>query len=126
VDVRVGTVEEQRRVEQAIASLQPHDQRAEIRVTGGWNRPVMQRNEAISAVYLLAQQAAGQIGIDLRDAAVGGASDGNFAAALGLPVLDGLGAVGGGAHARHEHVSVVGMVERAAIAAGVIAAFGVR
>src|SRR5690606_10017360 len=71
----------------------------------------------------LARAAAARLGVDLPEAAVGGASDGNFAAALGRPVLDGLGAVGGGAHARHEHVSVDGMVERAAVAAAVVAAF---
>jgi glutamate carboxypeptidase len=124
MDVRVQTVAEQERIDALFASLRPHDQRATIRVTGGWNRPVMQRNDAIASVYALARESAARIGVDLGEAAVGGASDGNFAAAMGLPVLDGLGAVGAGAHARHEHISVDGMVERAAVAAGVIAAFG--
>lgn len=124
MDVRVRTVAEQERIDALFASLRPHDQRATIRVSGGWNRPVMQRNDAIASVYALARESAARIGVDLREAAVGGASDGNFAAAMGLPVLDGLGAVGAGAHARHEHISVDGMVERAAVAAGVIAAFG--
>ena len=84
----------------------------------------MQANDAIASVYALARESAARIGVDLGEAAVGGASDGNFAAAMGLPVLDGLGAVGAGAHARHEHISIDGMVERAAVAAGVIAAFG--
>ena len=75
---------------------------------GGWNRPVMEPNAAIGSVYALARRAADRLGFELREKSVGGASDGNFAAAMGLPVLDGLGAVGGGAHARHEHVSVVG------------------
>ena len=74
-------------------------------------------------VRALARRAAEQLGFELRETSVGGASDGNFAAAMGLPVLDGLGAVGGGAHARHEHVTVSGMVERSAVAAAVIAAF---
>jgi glutamate carboxypeptidase len=83
----------------------------------------MERGPANVAVYELARSAAAQLGVDLAETAVGGASDGNFAAALGRPVLDGLGAVGGGAHARHEHVSIAGMLERAAVAAGVITAF---
>ena len=95
-------------------------------VHGGWNRPVMepQRRDRVG-VRAGAQRPPRSWACDLRETSVGGASDGNFAAALGLPVLDGLGAVGGGAHARHEHVSVDGMVERAAVAAGVIAAFAV-
>jgi glutamate carboxypeptidase len=124
MDVRVQTVAEQERIDALFASLRPNDQRATIRIMGGWNRPVMQRNDAIASVYALARESAARIGVDLGEAAVGGASDGNFAAAMGLPVLDGLGAVGAGAHARHEHISVDGMVERAAVAAGVIAAFG--
>jgi glutamate carboxypeptidase len=75
---------------------------------------VMERSALIAAMYGLAHAAAARLGVDLPETAVGGASDGNVAAALGLPVLDGLGAVGGGAHARHEHVSVDWMVERAA------------
>ncbi len=93
------------------------------RRTGGWNRPVMERSDGIAAVYVLARAAAAKLGVDLAETAVGGASDGNFAAAMGRPVLDGLGAVGAGAHARHEHVSIEGMIERAAVAAGVLAAF---
>lgn len=62
--------------------------------------------------------------VDLPEASVGGASDGNFVAALGIPVLDGLGAVGEGAHARHEAISINGMVERTAVAAGLLATFG--
>jgi glutamate carboxypeptidase len=123
VDVRVRTVSEQARIGALIAGLRPHDPRASLQVTGGWNRPVMERGPAIADVYTLARAAAAQLGVDLAETSVGGASDGNFAAAMGLPVLDGLGAVGAGAHARHEHVSIDGMVERAAVAAGVMAAF---
>ena len=67
-------------------------------------------------------RAAERLGFELRETSVGGASDGNFAAAMGRPVLDGLGAVGGGAHARHEHVSIAGMIDRGAVAAGVLTA----
>ena len=126
VDVRVRSVAAQERIDELLQGLAPHDPRAEVAVRGGWNRPVMEPNAAISSVFALARRAAEQLGVELRETSVGGASDGNFAAAMGLPVLDGLGAVGGGAHARHEHVTVAGMVERAAVAAAVIAAFGRR
>ncbi|GAA5119691.1 M20 family metallopeptidase [Pseudonocardia adelaidensis] len=125
IDVRVSSLAAQRRIDAVLAGLRAHDPRAAVTVTGGWNRPVMERSPAIGSMYALARASAAQLGVDLPETAVGGASDGNFAAALGLPVLDGLGAVGGGAHARHEHVSVDGMVERAAVAAGVMAAFAV-
>ena len=123
VDVRVRSVAAQERIDALLQRLTPHDPRAEVAVRGGWNRPVMEPNAAISSVFALARRAAEQLGVELRETSVGGASDGNFAAAMGLPVLDGLGAVGGGAHARHEHVTVSGMVERSAVAAAVIAAF---
>jgi glutamate carboxypeptidase len=123
VDVRVRSVAAQDHIDALLQRLTPHDPRAEVAVRGGWNRPVMEPNAAISSVFALARRAAEQLGFELRETSVGGASDGNFAAAMGLPVLDGLGAVGGGAHARHEHVTVPGMVERSAVAAAVIAAF---
>ena len=123
VDVRVRSVAAQQHIDALLQRLTPHDPRAEVAVRGGWNRPVMEPNAAISSVFALARRAAEQLGFELRETSVGGASDGNFAAAMGLPVLDGLGAVGGGAHARHEHVTVTGMVERSAVAAAVMAAF---
>jgi glutamate carboxypeptidase len=123
VDVRVRSIAAQEHIDELLQGLAPHDPRAEVAVRGGWNRPVMEPNAAIASVFALARRAAEQLGFALRETSVGGASDGNFAAAMGLPVLDGLGAVGGGAHARHEHVTVSGMVERAAVAAAVIAAF---
>ena len=123
IDVRVTSVEEQQRVDRAMAALTPHHELASLSVTGGWNRPVMERTAGVAALYDLARAAAAQLGVDLQEKAVGGASDGNFAAALGIPVLDGLGAVGAGAHARHEHVTVSGMLERTAVAACVLAAF---
>ena len=123
IDVRVTSVEEQHRVDRAMEALRPHHERAGLSVTGGWNRPVMERTAGVAALYALAHSAAAQLGVDLGEKAVGGASDGNFAAALGIPVLDGVGAVGAGAHARHEHATVSGMLERTAVAATVLAAF---
>jgi glutamate carboxypeptidase len=94
------------------AGLTAHDPEASITVTGGWNRPPMERSAATGALYERAAGVASSLGFELREVSVGGASDGNFAAALGLAVLDGVGGVGGGAHARHEWISVRGMVER--------------
>ena len=125
LDVRVATAREQDRVDEVLGSLRPHDQRCLLEVAGGWNRPVMTRTDDIAHLYELAKVIAGHLGVRLAEASVGGASDGNFVAARGIPVLDGLGAVGGGAHARSEHVSIRGMVERTALAAGLFAAFAV-
>ncbi|HTF50375.1 MAG TPA: M20 family metallopeptidase [Pseudonocardia sp.] len=123
VDVRVSSARAQERIDQLLAGLRTYDPRTELTVRGGWNRPVMERSEPIAALYSLASAAAAELGGNLRETGVGGASDGNFAAAMGLPVLDGLGAIGAGAHARHEQVSIDGMLERAAVAAAVITAF---
>ncbi len=124
LDVRVSTAAEQARVDDLLASLRPRDGRVRLTLSGGWNRPVMMRTAGIARMYDLARAAAGQLQVDLQEASVGGASDGNFVAAMGIPVLDGLGAVGAGAHARHEWISISGMVERAALAAALIAVFG--
>jgi glutamate carboxypeptidase len=123
VDVRVATFEEQQRVDRLLASLRTEDPRVTLSVHGGWNRPVMTRTAEVAHLYALARTVATELGVDLQEASVGGASDGNFVAALGIPVLDGLGAVGEGAHARHESISVEGMVERTALAAGVLTTF---
>jgi glutamate carboxypeptidase len=121
IDVRVADPKEAERIEAALRVLNPHNPRVGVAVLGGWNRPVMPRSQGTAALYGLARDLAWEIGVPLREASVGGASDGNFAAACGRPVLDGLGAVGGGAHAAHEHATVSGMVERTAIAAAVMA-----
>jgi len=123
IDVRVATLEEQQRVERLLASHHPRDPRVTIGVEGGWNRPVMTRTAEVAHLYTLARAVATGLGVDLQEASVGGASDGNFVAALGIPVLDGLGAVGQGAHARHEAISVEGMIERTALAAGLLTTF---
>ncbi|WP_019548342.1 2-dehydropantoate 2-reductase [Streptomyces sulphureus] len=123
LDVRVASVDEQRRVAAGLAALRPADSRTSVDVTGGWNRPVFARTPDVERLYELARQCAAPLGVELREAAVGGASDGNFVQAAGVPVLDGLGALGSGAHARNEHTTLSGMVERSALAAGVLAAF---
>lgn len=123
LDIRVATDAERARLDGALAALAPVDPRTGLKVAGGWNRPVFERTESVGHLFAIARQCAAPLGLDLRETAVGGASDGNFILAAGTPVLDGLGAVGGGAHARSEHVTLSGMVERSALAAGILAAF---
>ena len=121
IDVRVADPDEAARVDRALTAWRPSDPRVTVRLDGGWNRPVMARTPAVAALYERARSLAATLGIDLRETAVGGASDGNFAAALGVPVLDGFGAVGAGAHARGEYATVSGMIERAGLAAALLA-----
>ncbi|MEU8438533.1 M20 family metallopeptidase [Streptomyces sp. NPDC029216] len=116
VDVRVETAEERERVESAFAALAPHLAGARISVEGCITRPPMPESAA-AGLFAVAQRLLP--GIEAR--AVGGGSDGNFTAALGVPTLDGLGAVGGGAHADHEYVVIEAMAERAHLVAGLVA-----
>ncbi|GAA3338689.1 M20 family metallopeptidase [Curtobacterium pusillum] len=120
LDVRVSSDAQAARIDRVLADLRPAVPAASITVTGGWNRPVMERTDANVELFRTAQAAAEALGLTITETSVGGASDGNFAAALGAPVLDGLGAVGDGAHARHEWVDLDRMVERTALAAGVL------
>jgi glutamate carboxypeptidase len=113
VDARVWDTAEQDRVDQAVRSLRPNLSGSKIRIAGGINRPPLDA-PASEELFALAQKlAAGP----LTEAAVGGASDGNFTAGLGIPTLDGLGAVGGGAHADDEHVVVAELPRRTALLA---------
>jgi glutamate carboxypeptidase len=117
IDLRVAAVAEADRMTARILGLQPHDRRTRVVVTGGMNRPPMERTPATAELYERAGRIAASLGFELGETATGGASDGNFCAAAGVPVLDGLGAVGGGAHARDEHVLVEHMAPRAALVA---------
>ncbi|MCP2257278.1 glutamate carboxypeptidase [Streptoalloteichus tenebrarius] len=121
VDVRVSTEAEMRRVERELARMEVSDPRVELRVTGEWNRPPMTPNLGSRGLLDIARGVARELGGVLDEVSVGGASDGNFVSALGRPVLDGVGAVGGGAHARTEHVLVDRMPYQAALVAGVVA-----
>ncbi len=115
VDVRMWSNEEAERVDAALAGLRASHEEAEVRVTGGLNRGPLER-EASQGLY----RRLVTLGYDVGEAAVGGASDGNLTAALGVPTLDGLGAVGGGAHARREHVLVEEMLPRAEMVARLV------
>ncbi|WP_052869558.1 M20/M25/M40 family metallo-hydrolase [Streptomyces niger] len=123
LDVRVANAAEQQRITAALAVREPANPGTTVRVTGDWNRPVFERTQGVADLYTLARACAAPLGLDLREAAVGGASDGNFVQTAGTPVLDGLGAVGGGAHARTEHATVSGMTTRAALTASLLTCF---
>jgi glutamate carboxypeptidase len=122
IDVRVSEPEEVARIDALLAGLRPSDPRVTVEVTGAWNRPPMTPNPPSQRLFKEAQAVAAAQGWALEEAAVGGASDGNFISALGRPVLDGIGAVGDGAHARHEHVLVEHVPERTALTIGLISA----
>ena len=111
VDARVWDAAEQDRVDRAVRSLRPVLAGSRIRIAGGINRPPLD-GKASSDLFKLAVSLSPD---PLTEAAVGGASDGNFTAGLGVPTLDGLGAVGGGAHADHEHVLVAELPRRTAL-----------
>jgi glutamate carboxypeptidase len=100
-----------------LLSLEPQHGEADVRVQGDVIWPPMERTAKIAELFYHARSLAGEIGFDLEEGLAGGASDGCLCAALGVPVLDGLGAVGGGAHAVDEHVEVASMVPRAALVA---------
>lgn len=120
VDVRAWSVGEQQRVDTAMHALRPFLPEAGLEVTGGPNRPPLE--EPVSAgLFDRAMKFAEALGIGkLRGASVGGGSDGNLTASVGTPTLDGLGAVGGGAHADHEHVSVADLPRRTALLTALI------
>ena len=121
IDMRFSSVEEGRRIESAILNLKPFDERAKLIISGGINRPPLERNEKVQKLYQHARDVAALLDFDLGEASVGGASDGNFVGTLGVPVLDGLGIDGDGAHAAHEHIIVDGIPVRGALLAGLIA-----
>jgi glutamate carboxypeptidase len=119
IDVRARSLEELQRVERALHSLRPHVDGAIVTVDGGINRPPLEAS-ASAELFARATELAARAGRTLTGIAVGGASDGNFTAALGVPTLDGLGAVGDGAHADHEHVLVDEIPWRTALLAELI------
>nr|WP_042197356.1 M20 family metallopeptidase [Kibdelosporangium sp. MJ126-NF4]CEL22901.1 Carboxypeptidase G2 [Kibdelosporangium sp. MJ126-NF4]CTQ90041.1 Carboxypeptidase G2 [Kibdelosporangium sp. MJ126-NF4] len=120
VDIRVSTQAEADRVDEVIAGLTAQDPRVRVSVSGGWNRPPMRLTAESKRLFDVADEAARDIRAPLTPISVGGGSDANFVAALGIPVLDGLGASGAGAHARHEHVLVADIPDRAALVAGIL------
>jgi glutamate carboxypeptidase len=121
VDARAWTREEAERVTAGIRGYRPADPRVSVSVEGGLDRPPLEPTVASDALFETARRLAGDLGFELGAARVGGASDGNFTAAAGIPTLDGLGPRGGGAHARDEHVQVADLPLRAALLAALVA-----
>jgi len=107
-------------IDKQLRSLKPFNRKCKLEITGGVNRPAMERTTGVAALYQKAVQIARDLGWKLSEAAVGGGSDGNFTAGLGIPTLDGLGGVGDGAHAVHEFINIAELPRRAALLAGLI------
>ncbi|MBV9086633.1 MAG: M20 family metallopeptidase [Acidobacteriaceae bacterium] len=121
VDARIQRLQDAPYVEQLFRSLKPVNPRCTLEVSGAINRPPLERTEAVAALFEQAKGIAKALGWKLTEAAVGGGSDGNFTGALGIPTLDGLGALGEGAHAVNESVVIDEMPRRAALVASLIA-----
>ncbi len=121
VDVRIARASDAMKVEKLFRGLRCTDPKCMLKVTGGINRPPMERKPGGVALYKKARGLAAELGFVLDEAATGGGSDGNFTAALGVPTLDGLGAVGEGAHAAHESIVIEHIVPRTALLAAMIA-----
>lgn len=124
VDVRIARLEDAAAVERALSALRPTDSRVRLTAAGRINRPPMERTPGVARLYALAQDVARLMDRTLGEGSTGGASDGNFTAALGVPTLDGLGAIGEGPHALHEHVVIKELAPRAALVAGLLARLG--
>ncbi|HRQ11017.1 MAG TPA: M20 family metallopeptidase [Trueperaceae bacterium] len=121
VDVRVLKMSEADRVTNAINGYTPRDSRVSLTVSGGMNRPPLELTRANEALYSAALDVLDGLGLRLDAGVVGGGSDGNFTSALGVATLDGLGSVGGGPHARHEHIRLKESLERLALLTGLLA-----
>lgn len=120
IDVRFSTEAESREIERMLASVTPIDERTKVFVSGGINRPPLERTPAVIELFENARAIAARLDFELGEAQVGGASDGNFLAPLGIPVLDGLGISGDGAHAVHEHIEAGDIARRGALIGGLL------
>ena len=121
VDIRYARVSDAAGLDRKLRSLRPILPGAHLEVLGGVNRPPLERTAAVGKLFCRAQSLMGELNLPLGEVSVGGGSDGNFTAALGVPTLDGLGAVGGGAHSPSEHVIIRDLRTRAALIAGLLA-----
>jgi glutamate carboxypeptidase len=121
IDVRAASREDADEIDAALRALTPHLHGAVLEVRGGFERPPMERTDAVGRLFEIAREAGNEIGTAVEEGSTGGGSDGNFCAALGVPTLDGLGALGDGAHALHEHVLVSELAPRAGLVAAVLA-----
>lgn len=120
LDVRIARMKDGKEIDRKLRSLKPFNRKCKLEMSGGVNRPPMERTPAIAALYKQAGEIAKQLGWKLEESAVGGGSDGNFTAGLGIPTLDGLGGVGEGAHASHESILISELPRRTALVAALI------
>ena len=120
LDVRVARLKDVPGIDRQLKALKPFNRKCKLEITGGVNRPPMERSAGVAALYRKAFEIAKQLGWKLEEASVGGGSDGNFTASLGIPTLDGLGGVGEGAHATHESIIIAELPRRAALLAELI------
>jgi glutamate carboxypeptidase len=120
LDVRIARMKDAAGIDRKLRSLKPFNRKCKLEISGSIDRPPMERTAGVAALYKKASEIAHQLGWKLEEAAVGGGSDGNFTAGLGIPTLDGLGGVGEGAHASHESVLINELPRRAALLAGLI------
>jgi glutamate carboxypeptidase len=120
LDVRIAHIEDAARIDRRLRSLRAFNRKCKLEISGGINRLPMERTPGVVSLYNKAAQIAKELGWKLDEAAVGGGSDGNLTAALGIPTLDGLGGVGDGAHAAHEHIRISELPKRAALLATLI------
>jgi glutamate carboxypeptidase len=121
VDARIARKADGERITRRFAALKPGDKRCALTVSGSINRPPMERTRSTLRLYRQAKALAAEMGFPLPEASTGGASDGNFTSALGIPTLDGMGAVGEGAHAVNESVLMEHLASRTALLAGLLA-----
>jgi glutamate carboxypeptidase len=122
IDIRVQRLKDAPALEKRFQSLRPYDNRCTIEIAGGLNRPPMERSAGIVKLFRLASKLGEDLGVQLEESLTGGGSDGNFTAALGIPTLDGLGAVGEGAHAANESILIDRIADRTALLAKLLAA----
>jgi glutamate carboxypeptidase len=120
LDVRITSNEEAARISKAIHALSPRLAGATLHIRGGINRPPMERTTDTARLFGVAQKIGEVLGIRIEEGPTGGASDGNFTAALGIATLDGLGPIGDGAHSLEEYIEIESLPERAALIAGLI------
>jgi len=121
VDIRYARLADAPKLDRKLHSLRPILKGAQIEVRGGINRPPLERTAAVQELFFHARSLMGAMGLPLGETSTGGGSDGNFTAALGVPTLDGLGAIGNGAHSTDEHIIIRSLPERAALLAGLLA-----
>jgi glutamate carboxypeptidase len=121
IDVRIPRAADARYLERKFASLRPFDKRCSIKIEGGLNRPPLECSALVRELFRTAHAAARELGVEQGQTSAGGGSDGNFTAALGIPTLDGLGAVGEGAHSSNESILIDRIADRTALLAKLVA-----